>query len=359
MLLSANDIESLNARGISHEKIQGQFNLFMHGNALLKLERPCTSGDGIISLNAAESHKYLEIFEEFARTESIVKFVPASGAASRMFRHLHHYSPDNLNHDAEEFILHFKSFPFVHSLEKKLAEKNISLQQLINDNDWQVIFNAILNENGLGYSDFPKGLVIFHKYGRQETTAFEEQLSESLLYSREGQGKCRVHFTISNSHENLIRKAVEEIVSRYPFDPFEISFSHQCSSTDLPALTKENQLARYQNGEIIFRPAGHGALLENLGNLDASVVFIKNIDNITTRDQVKDTIFYKKALGGLLLHTRNRVFRLLDALDSQQAGALDEALEFVQQSFQPGLPIGMNREQLTQYARARLDRPLR
>lgn len=359
MLLSYTDIETLSSRGISVEEFKELVNLVAHGNQMLKLEKPCTAGDGIVRLDASESHKYLELYESFSKSGSIVKFVPASGAASRMFRHLYHYSADNLNHDAEEFILHFREFPFVGTLEKKLAAENISLRQLVNDNEWQTIFSAILGSPGLGYADYPKGLVTFHKKDNLEISAFEEQLSESLLYARESEGKCRIHFTISPAHENLIRKSFEEILSRYPFDPFEISFSFQSPSTDLPALTKDNQLARDSNNQIIFRPAGHGALLKNLGELKADIIFIKNIDNVTTQNQIKDTVFYKKTLAGMLVEVKNKVFELLNALDLGSAKALDEALEFIQQHFQPGAPIGMSREQMIQYARTRLDRPIR
>jgi hypothetical protein len=359
MLLSTSDIETLKSKGISADRIHEQFNIFAHGSLILKLERPCTAGDGIVRIDASESHKYLELYESFSRTGKIIKFVPASGAASRMFRHLYHYNAENLNHDAEEFILHFRDFPFVNTLEKKLAASNISLRHLINDNEWQTIFAAILGAHGLGYSDYPKGLVIFHKKGNTEISAFEEQLFESLLYAREIEGKCRVHFTISPAHEELIRKTIDEILERYPFDPFEITFSHQSPSTDLPALTKDNQLARDNKGDIIFRPAGHGALLKNLESLDADIIFIKNIDNVTTQDQIKDTVFYKKTLAGFLVEIKQRVFELLEALDKNSASALDHALEFIQQYFQPGLPIGMSREQLIQYARIRLDRPIR
>jgi hypothetical protein len=158
MLLSTSDIETLKSKGISSDRILEQFNIFAHGSLILKLEKPCTAGDGIVRLDASESHKYLELYESFSRTGKIIKFVPASGAASRMFRHLYHYSAENLNHDAEEFILHFRDFPFVNALEKKLAAANISLRQLINDNEWQTIFAAILGKHGLGYADFPKGL---------------------------------------------------------------------------------------------------------------------------------------------------------------------------------------------------------
>jgi Domain of unknown function (DUF4301) len=359
MLLSPTDIETLSSKGISADRIQELVNIFAHGSQMLKLERPCTAGDGIVRLDASESHKYLELYENFTKHGSILKFVPASGAASRMFRHLYHYSADNLNHDTEEFILHFREFPFVGALEKKLANENISLRQLINDNEWQMIFSAILGNNGLGYADYPKGLVTFHKRDNQEISAFEEQLCESLLYARESVGKCRIHFSISPAHESLIRKSFEEILKRYPFDPFEVSFSHQCPSTDLPALTKDNQLARDPKGNIILRPAGHGALLKNLGELQADIIFIKNIDNVTTLNQIKDTVFYKKTLAGMLVEIKSKVFELLNALDAGNAKALDEAIEFIQQHFQPGAPIGMSREQMILYARSRLDRPIR
>ncbi|MEY3398070.1 MAG: hypothetical protein RL220_664 [Bacteroidota bacterium] len=359
MLFLPQDHSLFRERGIREEVLLAQIHQFIHGRNYLKLERPCTVGDGILQLNAADCHKYLETFEGFRQHGSIMKLVPASGAASRMFRHIYQFNPDNLGDDAEEFILHFRNFPFVPALEQKLAAKGISLNQLINDNEWQQIFDSILKPWGLGYMECPKGVVIFHRDKSGEFTAFEEHLYESIAYARDGKGQCRIHFTIPPEQENLIRNIMDEIIRKYPYEHFDITYSTQSPSTDLPALTKDNMPARDQHGNLIIRPAGHGALLSNLAALDADVVFIKNIDNVTTRDQLKDTVFYKKALAGLLIEIRQKVFNLLDRLDSGSNEALDQSLEFIQTHFQPGIPIGVSREQLIHYARTRLDRPLR
>jgi hypothetical protein len=286
------------------------------------------------------------------------KFVPASGAASRMFKHLYNYNVDSVSELTEEFILRIDQFPFVGQLEKRMSQEGLSLGELKSNNDWKRIFDFILGSHGLNYDDQLKGLVVFHQYDQELCTAFDEHLYESMAYGKQGDGKCRIHFTLAPHHIERVQQYFEEKLKRHEYDHIELSFSSQESSTDTLALTKDNEPFRDTDGKLVFRPSGHGALIHNLQKLEADVIFIKNIDNVTVRDNLSDTTLYKQVLAGVLVELKSKVFSYLDSLD-QSEERLDEALEFIQNWFQPGLPMGMNRNQLVQYAQLRLDRPLR
>jgi hypothetical protein len=210
----------------------------------------------------------------------------------------------------------------------------------------------------LNYDDQLKGLVIFHRYPEELCTAFDEHLMESVAYAKQADGRCRVHFTLAPNHVERVKSYLDYRVSSFEYDQFELSYSTQDPSTDTLALTQNNEPFRDSSGSLVFRPSGHGALIHNLQRLSADVIFIKNIDNVTVQSNLADTVFYKQILGGVLLELRAEVFDLLNRLDNDDR-ALDEALDFIQAWFQPGLSMGMTREQLVQYAKLRLDRPLR
>ena len=275
-----------------------------------------------------------------------------------MFKHLYSYNAENVSELTEEFILKFDQFPFTTHLEERMSHEGYNLQQLKSSNDWATIFDFILGSHGLNYDDQLKGLVLFHQYERELCTAFDEHLFESNAYGMQGDGKCRIHFTLAPQHIDRVQSYFEDKFKQIEYDHVELSFSSQDSSTDTLALTKENEPFRDSNGMLVFRPSGHGALIHNLQKLETDVIFIKNIDNVTVRGNLTDTILYKQVLAGVLIELQSKVFRYLDSLD-QGEDKLDEALEFIQNWFQPGLPMGMNREQLVQYARLRLDRPIR
>ena len=358
MSFNSQDENLLQRRGMTVKAVLDQIHQFVHDTQPARLERPCTAGDGILVLSASECISYQQQFEQARRYLSIQKFVPSSGAASRMFKHLHNYSPENVSDLTEEFILSFDRFPFRTSLEQILQDRGVSLTDMKEKNDWAGIFEYILGPAGLHYDDQLKGLVIFHKYENEFCTAFDEHLYESIGYGKQGDGRCRIHFTLAPQHQEKVKGYFEEKLKQFEYDHFELTYSAQEPSTDTLALTMNNEPYRDKSGNLVFRPSGHGALIHNLQQLDADVIFIKNIDNVTTRSRLSETIFYKQILGGLLVDLRARIEDLLNKLDEGDA-ALDDALEFIQHWFQPGIALGMNREKAMQYARLRLDRPLR
>jgi len=359
MIITPEDELQLKERGMTLADLIAQIELFTKDIQPVKLEKPCVVSDGILQLNGAECNRLAAYYDQQKQGLQILGFIPASGAASRMFKHLHNYLPDNENDLTEEFILHFNRFPFLKDLEEKMKQNGQSLEQAIADNNWSSIFDYILSPNGLNYDDQLKGMVLFHKYADSERTAFEEHLHEFLKYGRQSDTKCRLHFTLAPQHIETVSKFMEERVKEFQYEDIEITYSVQSPKTDTVALTKENEPVRDTSGKLTFRPGGHGALIHNLQSLEADVLVIKNIDNVTTEAQVADTVFYKKVLAGLLLEMKKQIHHYLDELEKGNHTILEEVLEFIHEKFQPGLPLGHTNEQLIQYAKLRLDRPLR
>jgi hypothetical protein len=353
------DERQLQERGLTINDALQQIHQFTHDTQPARLDRACTVGDGILSLSGSDCFAYQRIYETERVRKSLLKFVPASGAASRMFKHLYNYSADNVSELTEEFIINFRRFPFRSSLKQAMAEKGLDLDAMEADNKWNEIFDFMLMPHGLHYDDQLKGLVVFHAYQEEIRTAFDEHLHEAMGYAKQHDGSCRLHFTLAPHHIERVTAYFDQKLKQFDYDHFEISYSTQSSATDTLALTKDNAPFRDEHGQLMFRPSGHGALIRNLQQLDADVIFIKNIDNVTTQHQLDQTIVYKQVLAGLLLDLRNKINHLLEGLEQDKESALEEALEFIQAWFQPSLPLGMSREQLSQYATLKLDRPLR
>ncbi len=359
MILTQQDDVQLKELGITMADLFGQIELFTKGIQPLKLERPCTSGDGILRLNGSDYHRLSELFDKQKQGLSIHGVVPASGAASRMFKHLHNYSPDTENELTEEFILHFNRFPFIKELSKVMEEKGVSLERAITEDNWEEIFDFILTSKGLNYDDQLKGMVLFHLYQDSIRTAFEEHLHEFIKYGKQSDGKSKLHFTLAPQHIETVSKFMEQKINEFQYEEIELSYSVQDPKTDTIALNKENNPIRDGQGRLIFRPGGHGALIFNLQKIDSDIVFIKNIDNVTTESQAADTVYFKKVLGGLLLEIKNQTHQFLNELDKGNEAILDDVLEFIHQWFQPGLLLNQSKEELVQYAKLRLDRPIR
>jgi hypothetical protein len=359
MFFTPADEQDLKNRGISTSEFVALIHQFTHEVKPIYLEKPCVPGDGINVLSPQECHKYQGAFEELRKGKRIVKFVPASGAASRMFKHLFGYHPESTTDLVEEFIVNFDRFPFVHHLAEVLSKQGKDLQQMVENNEWGAIFDAVLKPEGLGYAHAPKGMVLFHDYSSGARTAFEEHLHEAVAYAKEYLGVCRIHFTVPVSHQSDIETFLDHATSNFPYEEFDLSFSVQSENTDMIALGKDNEPLRDAEGKLMFRPAGHGALIHNLQLIDADIVFIKNIDNVTTDHLREDTIYYKHVIGGLLLELKREINHVLDLLETDQAGSLEKAVELIQHWFQPSIPLGLSLDQLRQYAIGYLDRPLR
>jgi len=359
MHISKEDEHTLAVKGIDLSKFVAQLHRFTQETKPIKLERPCTPSDGIVKLSATECLRLQQLFESQGRKKRLQKFVPASGAASRMFKHLHNYNPIKVSDLTEEFILRFDNFPFLDALSNVMEKEGQALDKEIDLNNWSLIFDFILSKRGLYYDSQLKGMVLFHKYKDGSRTAFEEHLYEAAAYAKQENGECHIHFTLANQNIHSVSYFLQNVAQKMPYEHFEISYSIQSENTDTIALNKENEPVRDSEGKFLFRPAGHGALIHNLQQLDADIIFIKNIDNVTTEEQRGDADFYKKTLAGLLIELKVNINRYLINLKDGNGSLLEQALEFVQLWFQPGLPIGMDRDTVRQYAIHRLARPLR
>lgn len=359
MILTPEDEKDIQQRGLALSDLMQQIHQFTAETRPVRLERPCTPSDGILILSGADCHKYQRTFEQKKEQFDLLKFVPASGAASRMFKHLYNYDPDNTSDLTEEFIVHFDRFPFVSALREVMTKQGVSLDTCIAENDWAQIFSFILEPKGLHYDSQLKGMVIFHQYADEFRNAFDEHLYEAINYTKKADGKSRVHFTVAPQNMELVSEYVKKKAATFQYDHLVIEYSTQSSKTDTIALDKNDNPVRDEFGKLMFRPSGHGALIHNLQQLQADIIFIKNIDNVTTTGQQEESNYYKQVLAGILVELQQQSRQFLDDLESGKEEVLEDALDFIQHWFMPGLPIGMNREQLKEYARLRLDRPIR
>ncbi len=369
-ILNASDIEHIRARGISEQKVLRQIDLCRLGGATVTLARPATPGDGIIRVADEEQAGLVALHDEAARAGRCLKFVPASGAATRMFRQWHGIfnsggfsSPEEF----EAFRASLSGYAFYGDLKAALAGAGLNLEELISSGRGQEILDFILGEKGLHYAFKPKALLKFHQYGRASRTALEEHLVEAAHYVRDGRGLCRIHFTVSEEHLKPVSELLERVVGQYEKEMgvrFEIGLSVQGESTDTIAVDLDNRPFRDRSGRLLFRPGGHGALLYNLDAIDGDVVFIKNIDNVVPDRLKHATVLYKKILGGYLVGMQSELFTHLRALSDPSAGedAVEAAARFaagrLNCAVPPGLrdrPAGERRRLLTE----RLNRPLR
>ena len=333
---------------ISISSIEDQLKLFYSGVKVPVLAKPCIVGDGINLIKANEFDSLLHSYNEAAMAGRLIKFVPASGAASRMFQKLqsvlnqfNNFTLDDLrkisadNSDYKsvvEFLNNLPKFAFYDELKTVLDVDDLGIKELI-DKSPAVILEAVLFDNGLNYSSKPKGAIKFHKYGAENRTAFEEQIYESLNYISDKDGNVKIHFTISEEHTNIFKTIVDNLKSKLPSDhKAEIAFSYQKKSTDTIAVDLENRLIIDKLGKPLQRPGGHGALLENLNDLKADIVVIKNIDNLSTENLAEETFLYKKLLTGYLVKIQKQVFDFLNRLDNKDfsTNSFEEMMELAE-----------------------------
>ena len=363
-MLTHEDKELLAKKGISEEKIAEQLACFEKGFPFLKLSAAASvENGGIMKAEAKDFERYLAAWNAYKDGEKkIVKFVPASGAASRMFKNMFEFlgaDYDKPTTDFEKkFFDHIHDFAFYNDLNAACMDntgKNIDA--LLSEQNYKAIVSNLLEAAGLNYGALPKGLLKFHRYADGVRTPLEEHLVEGALYAAGKTGKVNIHFTVSTEHRALFEKLVAAKVGEYEAKygaKYHISFSEQKPSTDTVAADMENKPFRDKDGKLLFRPGGHGALIENLNDLDADIVFIKNIDNVTTDARRGDTVLYKKVLAGLLLELQQETFAHLRALDAGTAD-LTAVAGFIEQRLCVKLPAEYDAALL----RAVLDRPIR
>jgi hypothetical protein len=364
-MFSTQDIAQLEVRGSALDQVKSQIQYFVEGFPFLPLRKAATIGDGILRLSDEQLDEMIRTVDETIDAShdfTILKFVPASGAATRMFKSLFTFLESGKSDaSVEEFFNRLGEFAFYTELQQVLANDGLDLQTT----DRRLIADYFLTDKGLGYGMLPKGLLSFHRYGAQSRTSLEEHLVEGAVYANSG-GRVHLHFTVSPEHRDKFEKLVVEVLpayeQRYGVKYF-VSFSEQNPATDTIAVNMDDTPFREKDGSLLFRPAGHGALLLNLHELDADLIFIKNIDNVVP-DRIKDaTIIYKKALAGVLLDVQKRIFAYQEQLEKGATPVLlDEVAHFLENEVCVRPPDGFSdwgSEQKAAYFLQKLDRPLR
>ena len=345
-MFTEKDLHQIEQHGLTREAVERQIENFRRGFPFLKVVRAASPGDGVVVVDDAAADAAQARYEQAAHGLSVVKFVPASGAATRMFKELFEFVNEGKRGKGIDTLLeNIERFAFWPELKAVLPEGA----------DDRTVVSCIVKQ-GLGYGQKPKGLVTFHAYPDGARKAVEEHLVEGAAYASTD-GVARIHFTVSPEHragsESLLAEKVPLYEKRFGIR-YEISFSVQKPSTDTIAVNPDNTPFRQEDGSLLFRPAGHGALIENLNEIDADIIFIKNIDNVTTDARRGDTIRYKKVLAGLLLELQEQAFAHLRALEAGTAD-LAEVAAFVEQRLCVKLPAAYD----TALLRAVLDRPIR
>ncbi len=376
-MFTPSDLKQFAQRGTPVETAELQISQFKQGFPFLPVVRAATPGDGILILEEDALNKAINRYEKALSGLKVVKFVPASGAASRMFKSLFSFeqnynddkpNPGALNDDpsVDQFIARIADFAFYPDLANALDGED-EMHSLIASGKYGAILRAFLMEDGLSYGSLPKGLLKFHRYAEGMRTAAEEHLVEAANYGAIKGGTALVHFTVSPEHrsrfEALIKK-VKPVFEKAFGVKLEVSFSEQKPATDTIAVDMNNEPFRLDDGSLLFRPAGHGALIENLNDLDADIAFIKNIDNVVPDSLKADTFTYKKALAGVLIDAQQQVFALLNKFESEgvSSGWIEEAEALLTHTLQVEIPeayAGLGDAEKASWLQAKLNRPIR
>ena len=370
-MLSQQDLNQLAAKGISEEKLNSQLEEFKTGFPFLKLEAAASVGKGIIAPTEADVKQYEEAWEQYkAQGHSIVKFVPASGAASRMFKDMFAFADADYDVPTTDFEKKYfdniEKFAFYDALDDA-CRKNLGagVKELIANGRYKDVARNMLHADGLNYGQLPKGMLLFHKYSEGPRTPMEEHLVEGALYAA-SDGKAAVHFTVSHDHLPMFKQRVAEkldfYASKYGIS-YDITFSEQKPSTDTVAATPDNTPFRNSDGSLLFRPGGHGALIENLNEISADVIFIKNIDNVVPDRLKADTVSYKQVIAGILVTLQKKAFDYLETLESGTYNheKLEEIIRFVQHNLccRKADIKELEDADLVIYLKKKLNRPMR
>lgn len=375
--------KQIKSHGLSVESVNKQIALFQKGTPYLKLDRPCTAGDGIKVLDNKLKEQCVNKYRDTAVKKRMLKFVPASGAATRMFKTLikannrcdqlnaADIASEILDDEAEKnelrtFIDGLCRFAFYPALDAALKQDGINADELLQKGEIKPFLDYLLTAKGLAYSSKPKGLLKFHAYPEETRTAFEEHLVEAAGYSKTESGECGLHFTVSPEHQKGFEKLFNTAKGLYEkrlSAHFKSGFSVQAPSTDTIAVDMDDKPFRRKDGTLLFRPGGHGALIQNLNELADDIVFIKNIDNVVHDRFKAETIDWKQLLCGYLLIIQEQIFQYIELLQTSSDDALiEEVTGFVESELSvipPKQFYSGNKEDRRSYLMDRLNRPLR
>ena len=364
-MLSEKDLKQIAQRGITAEQIETQLKEFETGFPFLKLEAAAAVGNGIVAPNTDERKTYVKAWEDYkAAGKRIVKFVPASGAASRMFKNMFAFVDADYNVPTTDFEKKYfneiENFAFYEALDA-VCQKNEGkgIKALMAEGNYKAVAANMLRPEGLNYGQLPKGMLLFHKYPEGARTPMEEHLVEGALYAASN-GEAHVHFTVSHDHLAFFKAKVAEkadgFAQKYGIK-YDITFSEQKPSTDTVAANPDNTPFREADGSLLFRPGGHGALIENLNEIDADVIFIKNIDNVVPDRLKPETVEWKQVIAGVLVTLQKQAFEYLRKLD---AGASDAEIAEIAQFVEKCLCTNPKNQKVdADYLRRKLNRPMR
>lgn len=371
-MFTKEDLALLQKKNISQQQVDAQLNYFKSGFPFLKILSAASVENGILRISDIEQGEYLSAWQDFLKTDKkVTKFVPASGAASRMFKDL--FAFIDAGYDTPEtkfektFFDDIKKFAFYEALDeacKKSFGKTVS--ELIQTGEYKSIIKVLLSPNGLNYGNLPKGLLLFHRYEEGNRTPVGEHMTEGTLYAKDKNGVVNIHFTVSEEHKELFELLVAARKLGYELklgSKFNVSYSVQKPSTDTIAVDMNNDPFREDDGSLLFRPGGHGSLIENLNDIDSNIIFIKNIDNVVP-DRLKESeALYKQLLGGVLVKIQQRAFGYLDELifGETTSERLQEMLRFTENELcilHPNKSFADD-DELKNYLITKLDRPFR
>jgi len=370
-MLSQQDLKQLAQKGISEAQIEHQLGQFKTGFPFLKLEAAASIERGIVAPNEDDRKKYVKAWEQYkAAGKRVVKFVPASGAASRMFKDMFAFVDADYDVPTTDFEKKYfdniEKFAFYGELDA-VCQKNEGkgIKALIAEGNYKAVAANMLKAEGLNYGQLPKGLLLFHNYPEGPRTPMEEHLVEGALYAASN-GEAHVHFTVSHEHMELFKQKVAQKADGYAKKygiKYNISFSEQKPSTDTIAANPDGTPFRNSDGSLLFRPGGHGALIENLNEIEADVIFVKNIDNVVPDRLKPETVEWKQIIAGVLVTLQEKAFEYLRLLDTgtYTHEQIEEMIRFVQQDLccRKADIKDLEDAELVIYLRKKLNRPMR
>ncbi len=344
LTLNQHDRVALGQRGLSPSQIEDQFQQLRQGMPPLHLDRPCRIDDGIIQLSSQHTAHYHQQFHIAHAAGRISKFIPASGAATRMFKDLlqvlEKKSPSqaidvpvsSLPEPLIKTWKHLHLFPFVDELHQYFETQGTNLEDLYQNGQFTSVFRALLYKPGLGYAHLPKALLAFHCYPSGPRTSLEEQVQEAMMYAQSIIDPIRIHLTVSSQFQTMVKSHIDMIQQKFSRagSTCEITVSIQKPSTDTIALDSQEQLFRDNAEQLLFRPGGHGALLENLNDYEGDIVCISNIDNVVPDYLKGPVVEWRKSLAGYLIVLQDKIFHHLTQLQSPQSDTINNTKAFIQ-----------------------------
>jgi hypothetical protein len=370
-MLTQQDLKQLAQKGISEQQIETQLGQFKTGFPFLKLEAAAAIGHGIVAPDNKEGKQYVEAWQQYkAAGKRVVKFVPASGAASRMFKDMFAFVDADYDKPTTDFEKKYfdniEKFAFYGELDAVCQKNNgKGIKALMAEGNYKAVAANMLKAEGLNYGQLPKGLLLFHNYPEGPRTPMEEHLVEGALYAASN-GEAHVHFTVSHEHMELFKQKVAQKADYYAQKygiHYDITFSEQKPSTDTVAANPDGTPFRNSDGSLLFRPGGHGALIENLNEIEADVIFVKNIDNVVPDRLKGDTVLWKQIIAGVLVTLQKKAFDYLNLLDSGKYSheQIEEMIRFVQQDLccRKADIKELEDAELVIYLRNKLNRPMR